>query len=118
MEKTIVISGTELRLKTNGATPFRYKIQFKKDYLAEIVKLMNMFSILKIENLSDIDPINLEKLDMTPVYNIVWVYAKTADDSIPDPMTWLSSFDEFPILDVFVQIADLAANSVKTSKKK
>ena len=39
MEKTITIDGKEVRFKTNGATPMRYKAQFGQDYFKEILKM-------------------------------------------------------------------------------
>jgi hypothetical protein len=39
MEKTIIIDNKEIRFKTNGATPLRFKAQFGKDYFQEILKL-------------------------------------------------------------------------------
>ena len=39
MEKTITIDGKQVRFKSNGATPLRYKAQFGKDYFKEIMKL-------------------------------------------------------------------------------
>lgn len=118
MEKTITIDGKEVRLKTNGATPLRYKSQFKKDYLAEIVRLMKMFTLLNKSNLTEMESEELDQVDMSVVYNIVWVYAKTADSTIPEPLLWLESFDEFPIMEITLQIADMATNSLKTVKKK
>ena len=111
MEKTITIDGREVRLKTNGATPLRYKTQFKRDYLADVVKLMKLLGAFAGGE-------STEELESDVVFNIAWVYAKTADATIAEPMAWLESFDEFPLLDVLVDVAELAANSLKTSKKK
>lgn len=118
MEKTILIDGHEVKLKTNGSTPMRYKAQFKRDYLAEIVRMMKLFSLLNKDDLTDLEYEELDKVDMSIVYNIVWTYAKTADDSVPEPIVWFESFDEFPILDVTLQIVELATNSLRSSKKK
>lgn len=118
MEKTIVIDGTKVKLKTNGSTPIRYKAQFKRDYLAEIVRMMKLFHLFTKDNLTDLESEEIEKIDMTVVYNIVWMYAKTADDNIPEPILWLETFEEFPILEVTLQIVELATSSLKSSKKK
>ena len=47
MEKTITIDGKQVRFKSNGATPLRYKAQFGKDYFKEIMKLAALENISK-----------------------------------------------------------------------
>ena len=83
MEKTIIIDGKEIRFKTNGATPLRYKAQFGRDYFKDIA----------------------------------WIMAKTADSSIPEPITWLEQFDEFPMADVIPELQDMLLTSIQTTKK-
>ena len=49
-----------------------------------------------------------------PFENIVWAMAKTADNSIPDVQTWLDSFTDFSVIDVFTQLQDIIINSLKS----
>lgn len=116
MEKTIIIDGQKIRFKSNGATPLRYKAQFGKDYLKEILKMSPLQNVNKKKK--DLDVKDLEVLDFEVFYNIAWVMAKTADPTIPEPLEWLSGFDEFPIGDVFPEMQDLLIASLTTSKKK
>lgn len=116
MEKTIIIDGVKVRFKTNGATPLRYKAQFGKDYLKEILKMSPLEKINKKKK--DFDVKDLEVLDFEVFYNISWVMAKTADPTIPEPLEWLASFDEFPIGDIFPELQELMIASLMTSKKK
>ena len=116
MEKTITIGGKDVRFKSTGATPLRYKAQFGKDYFKEILKLNSM------QKLKDIKPENikvddLEDLDFEVFYNISWALAKTADKGIADPITWLDEFDEFPMIDIIPELIDLILSSLKTKKK-
>jgi hypothetical protein len=115
MEKTIIIDGKEIKFKTNGATPLRYKAQFGKDYFKEILKLAPLEKLGKKKN---IDVKDLEMLDFEVFYNITWVMAKTADPSIPEPITWLEQFDEFPIADIIPELQEMLLASFATSKKK
>ncbi|MFJ8529635.1 hypothetical protein [Bacillus sp. NPDC094106] len=115
MEKTIVIDGKDVRLKTTAAAGFRYKAQFGRDMFADMFSLQAFMPILNGEISSETD---FSKLDFDVIYNLVWVYAKTADNEIPDPMKWLDTFGEFPIYEIVIDIQDLIMKSLKTSKKK
>lgn len=124
MEKTLTIDGKEVRLASNASTPLRYKMQFKKDYFAELLKLAKVFDVKGNENevgneldLSQIDYEDLDYLDFEVLYNFVWILAKTADKSIPAPLEWLDEFDEFPIMEIFPEVTNLLQSSLKTKKK-
>lgn len=127
MEKTITIDGKQVRLKTTAATPKRFKIQFGRDYFAELLKFAKILEPLEKDakkaesdggiNLKNISFESLSLLDFDTLYDIVWVLAKSADNSIPDPLSWLDQFDSFPISEILPEIQDLLAHSIKTEKK-
>ena len=107
MEKTLTIDGKQVVFKSTGATPLRYKQQFGKDFFAEIAK-MSKGSSKKFD---------LENLDMEAFYNIAWVFAKTADKTIPEPLEWLDTFETFPILDIIPDLQDMLLGTMQTKKK-
>lgn len=113
MEKTIVIDGKKVTFKSTAATPLRYKNQFGKDFFVDIMKLSSLDGL----NSKKIDMKKIEKIDFEIFYNIIWVLAKTADKKIPDPITWLDKFDEFPLLEILPELQDLILASIKTKKK-
>lgn len=117
MEKTIIIDGKSVRFKSNGATPLRYKAQFGKDYLKEILKMAPIENISKKKS-KEVNAKDLEVLDFEVFYNIAWIMAKTADPSIPEPITWLSEFEEFPIAEIFPEMQELMLSTLTSSKKK
>lgn len=114
MEKTITIDGKKVRLKSTAGTPFRYKAQFGKDMFADIFNLQTLMPLLN----GKVDEMDFSKLDFDVIYNLVWAYAKTADDSISDPLTWLDEFGVFPIYEIMEEIQDILMKSIQTSKKK
>lgn len=116
MEKTILIDGQEIRFKTNGATPMRYKAQFGKDYFKEILKMMPLEQLAAKEQ-KEMDAEDFETLDFEVFYNMAWIMAKTANPEIAEPITWLSSFEEFPIADIMPELQDLMIASLHTTKK-
>ncbi len=109
MEKQIYIGGKEVALKTTGATLLRYKIQFGKDLLIELMKL---------EKCYDGQSFNPEQLDIELFYNITWLMAKTADSSLKPPVEWLDEFDSFPVLEILPEVMEMLAALMRTSPKK
>lgn len=113
MEKTIEIDGKKICFKSTAATPLRYKSQFSKDFFVDIMKLSSLDGL----NSKKINIEKIEKLDFEVFYNIIWVLAKTADKKIPDPITWLDGFDEFPLFEIIPELQDLILASIQTKKK-
>lgn len=114
MEKTIEIDGKQVHFKSTAATPLRYKMQFGKDFFAEIYKLEGMQKALKSKK-SDSE--KLATIDFELFYNIAWVLAKTADNKISEPLTWLDSFEVFPIGEIFPELNELIVSSMQSKKK-
>ncbi|MFA2810168.1 hypothetical protein [Bacillus mycoides] len=114
MEKTITIDGKQVRLKSTAGTPIRYKAQFGKDMFADMFSLQAFMPLLN----GKVDEMDFSKLDFDVIYNLVWAYAKTADESIPSPLTWLDGFGAFPIYEIVEEIQDMLMKSIQTSKKK
>jgi hypothetical protein len=113
MEKTIVIDGKEVRFKSTGSTALRYKAQFGKDYLSEILKLNNLNKL----DVNNIESGSFEGFDFEVFYNIAWVMAKTANPDIPEPMTWLDQFEVFPMMDIIPELQDMLISSIQAKKK-
>jgi len=109
MEKIIKIGDKEVALKTTGATLLRYKMQFGKDLLTELIKLDEAYQDGEFK---------VEKLDFELFFNILWIMAKTADPNIKPPLEWLDEFEELPILEILPEVMDLLINLMRTSKKK
>lgn len=115
MIKTLTIDNREVTFKSTAGTPLRYKQQFGSDFFADM---------LKLNALSDIDdPKNMtreqiESIDFEAFYNILWAMAKTNDPNLPDPLSWLDTFDEFPIIDILPEVQDLLMKNLELSKKK
>lgn len=118
MEKTIVIDGKEVKLKATGGITKRYKAQFQRDLLIDFAKMAEGLKGKK-EKLSDKDVLTLLKtIDLDVFTDITWTFAKTANNSIPDPQTWLDSFSEFPIMLILPELQELLEKVLGTTAKK
>lgn len=114
MEKTIEIDGKQVIFKSTGATALRYKAQFGKDFFSEIYKMEGMQKALKSKKN---DAEKLANIDFELFYNIAWVLAKTADNKIPEPLTWLDNFDTFPIMEILPELNELIISNIQSKKK-
>ena len=101
MEKTLSIDGKNINFKCTAGTLRRYRNQFGREFLADLAKL------------NEVKNGNYDGLTFAPLEDIIWVMAKTADDSVPDPDTWYNGFDDFPVIDVFISLENLILHSLK-----
>jgi len=114
MEKILTIDGRQVKFKSTGAFLLRYKAQFGRDAIQDILRLQSA-----IDNKGQIK--NIDTLDLEVFYNLIWTLAKTADPSIPPPLEWLDEFSAFPLMDIIPEIADMifsCLSSTAESKKK
>ena len=125
MEKTITIDDRQVPFKSTGAFLLRYKAQFRRDALKDLVRIEPILSKLQAKQATgtqeekDAAAIEVfDTLDLELFFNMAWVMAKTADPTIPEPMLWLDSFGEFPVLDVIADLMDVLTASISVSKKK
>ncbi|PHG63771.1 hypothetical protein [Bacillus toyonensis] len=120
MEKTITIDGKQVRLKSTAATVKRYKAQFRRNLFADMMGLGAINALTTPDGLEqpiDTSNLDLSKVDFELVYDLTWLFAKTADSSIPDPMTWLDEFEEFPIEEIMPEIMELVQVTMGAKKK-
>lgn len=104
MEKTLTIDGRQVKFKSSGGTLMRYRNQFNSELLVDL------------EGLSEVEQ-NFGKYTTKGVEQVIWVLAKTADDSIPDILPWFDSFDSFPIFDVWLELQTMVYQSFGTEIK-
>lgn len=119
MEKTIEIDGKQVRFKSTAATPLRYKAQFGSEFFSDMMKLYPLAK-MDLNNVED-DAEQVQKvfelMDFDMLYNMIWVLAKTADKDIPDPISWLDGFDEFPLMDIFPEVQEMLMKNLQSKKK-
>lgn len=104
MEKTLIIDGKQIRFKHTGGTLMRYRNQFNSEFFADLSALGAAQS-------------DATKVNFAVIENMIWAFAKTADNSVPDPQTWYDSFEEIDILEVWGELAELTAKALKTLQK-
>ncbi len=128
MEKTINIDGRPVTFKATGGVMYRYKAQFGRELLTDLAELEEYTNSAvevntrqkrpdgKIE-IKKVTVYDKTKLNLESLYNILWIYAKTADESIPDPQAWLDTFDKFPVYDIYEQLQEITGANFTVDRK-
>lgn len=98
MKKTITIDGKDVILQTNGVVPLLYKKEFKRDFFADILALQG------------------KSMDVEVVYNLIWTFAKIADESIPDLWEWVSQFESFPAIKCAPLATEMVTACISSAK--
>lgn len=117
MERTLSISGKEIKLKSTAGTMMRYRNNFNRDFLKDLINLQEKLKD-RTENGTQFQAVDLDIFE-----KIAWCMAKTADDSIPQIENWLDQFETFDIMQVLPQIMELLVGNMEQvnntqSKKK
>lgn len=112
MEKTLQIGNKETRLKSTAGTMLRYRNNFSRDFIKDLIDLQRKLQ----ENTSG----EIEAVDLDIFEKITWCMAKTADDTIPDIEKWLDQFETFDIMQALPEIMELLVSNMEqvNSKKK
>lgn len=103
MEKTIIIDGKEVKMKSSAAVPRMYRKQFGRDIFKDMMKLKKDVDKKKNGNRE----IPIESLEMFE--NVAYVMAKHADwKNVPNNiMEWMEGFETFSIYEVLPEIMSL-----------
>lgn len=138
MEKTVQIGNKEVHLSNNIGWAIDYRDQFGQDIIPTLLPMVaaaldlikglleevedtNNLEWRDILRLIDGDTlfdalIHLGGLEFRDFINITWAMAKCADESIPEPRTWVKEFEVFPVDELAPTVFDLIFKGVVSSK--
>ena len=138
MEKTIQIGNKDVRLNNNIGWTIDYRDQFGQDIIptllpmvaaaldlikglleeAEDTSNLDWKDILKvIDGDTLIDAlVHLGGLEFRDFINVTWAMAKCADESIPEPRTWVRQFETFPVDVIAPAVFELVYSGIVSSK--
>lgn len=115
-EKTVLISGKEVRFRSSAAIPRLYRIKFKRDIFKDLTKLEKSYKGKTDEG----EEMQIEDLEIFE--NVAYIMAWHADPTIPGTIEeWLDEFEMFSIYQVLPEILELWGANLVTdieSKKK
>ena len=137
MESIIKIGEKEVKVNNRAGWTITYRDQFGHDIVPTLMPLFagaldvvsglikqtgkDNVEIADILAIADGDAlinafIHLSGFEFVEILNITWAMAKEADDTIPEPKTWIRSFEEFPVDVVVPEIIKLAFKGMCSSK--
>nr|DAF54316.1 MAG TPA: tail assembly chaperone protein [Siphoviridae sp. ctZUr4] len=132
MIKTIKIDDKDVKFSFSLASFYIYKNQFGQDAMSVILPLLaDVIGAIDPEIIVENGEISSEKLvktagdifdqiisvEITEVADIIWAFAKAADDEIPEPALWYGNFEEFPLFDVGKELLPCLYDSLISKKK-
>ena len=108
-EKTVVISGKEVRFRSSAAIPRLYRIKFKRDIFKDLSKLEASYK----GKTDDGEELQIEDLEIFE--NVAYIMAWHADSTIPRTIDeWLEQFEMFSIYEVLPEILQLWGTNMIT----
>lgn len=117
MKQTISIKGHQLTLESNAFTTLLYKKQFNKDFFKELLIVAKVFNGRKSFSLEDLDTDSLEAFDSELFYRLFWIFAVTADPSVPDYLDFYRAHSYLELKDIMQNVGKLLEVSLVTKKK-
>ena len=103
IEKTLTISGIEVKFKASAAVPRMYRARFGRDILVDFQSLESAYAENADKDASNISVLNLEIFE-----DIAYIMALHADPNIPESIDeWLEQFEMFSIYDIMPEIIKL-----------
>lgn len=138
MEKIIQIGNKDVKLSNNISWAIIYRNQFGQDIIPSLMPMVagaldivsgmlsesdeeGKVNLKSVAALADGDALinavaHLGGVEFVDFINLTWALAKSADESIPDPMTWVKGFDSFALDDIAPTVAELIVKGIVSSK--
>lgn len=116
MDKTVYIGGKPVVFRKTAGTMLRYKRQFGRELYPDLIKIYDLFPVLRQytdgkDEMSEAQKVEIAKVMLGTetewMYDILYIMAQQADPSIRDELEWLDSFDDFNVFEVFIQLMPL-----------
>ena len=109
LEKTVVISGREVKFRSSATVPRLYRIKFKRDIFKDLAKLEKSYKGKTEEG----EELQIEDLEIFE--NVAYIMAYHANHSIPGTIDeWLDQFEMFSIYEVLPEILELWGTNLIT----
>ena len=110
LEKTVNISGKEVKFRSSASVPRLYRIKFKRDIFKDLSKLEKSYKDRGGEDGSALEIDDLEIFE-----NVAYIMAFHADPTIPGTIDeWLDQFEMFSIYEVLPEILELWGSNLFT----
>lgn len=108
LEKTVAISGKEVKFHSSATIPRLYRMKFKRDIFKDLSRLESSY-----KGKEDGGSFEIENLEIFE--NVAYIMAYHADHTIPATIDdWLDQFEMFSIYEVLPEILELWGINLQT----
>ena len=109
VERTINVSGRDVRFRSSAAVPRLYRAKFKRDIFKDFSKLEKSYK----DNADEGEAFAIEDLEIFE--NVAYIMAFHADPTIPKTIdAWLEQFDMFSIYQILPETLSLWGENMET----
>lgn len=108
---TLEIDGRDVKFGSHGWSVMEYDKEFGRNYSADINSMFKSVQSF-VTNEEGV------KLDLPLMYDLIFFFAKTADKNIENKEEFFSSFDEFPVLSVAMNLQEFLFSILHTKVDK
>ncbi len=109
-ERTITISGHEVKFRSSAAIPRLYRMRFGRDIFSDLNALEKSFTANNKKKASSLSVGDLETFE-----NIAYIMAWHATPGIPEDINeWLGQFEMFSIYEILPEILAMWNVNLKT----
>lgn len=111
MRKTVKIGDQDIDFEANASVILVYHQNFGSDYFTDVTLAMSAFN----EN----GTINIKHLRTDLMAQIIYTFAKVADNKLSDCEEWLGSFElgDFDVNKIFGELVEFIFKDLKSVKK-
>lgn len=121
MEQIVEISGEKVSFKKTGATMLKYKRQTGREFYSDLSAFIGLMSNENGETnkLNNHDALKvMSETNFDYMYDMLHVMARSADPTISaDVLEWLETFDDFPVVQIFCEIAPMICSEMAVDRK-
>lgn len=108
LEKTVTISGKEVKFRSSATIPRLYRAKFKRDIFKDLSRLESSVKKKTADGSFEIE-------DLEIFENVAYIMAYHADHTIPESIDeWLDQFEMFSIYEVLPEILELWGQNLMT----
>ena len=108
LEKTVTISGKEVKFRSSATIPRLYRAKFKRDIFKDLSRLESSVKRKTADGSFEIE-------DLEIFENVAYIMAYHADHTIHESIDeWLDQFETFSIYEVLPEILELWGQNLMT----
>lgn len=123
MVKIVQIDGKNVPFEKNGGTMRRYKMQTGREFYSDVSAFLGILDADEngkiVKDISEVKALKImTTAEFDYMYDVLHIMARSADKNVPaDQLEWLESFEDFPVIQIFMELLPMLLEEMKVSRK-